>query len=461
MIFYKKNTTMPKTSRKTVKFDFSAFPSENSLKNDVLYPVKCQNFRAVSGGIGAAWGTQAAFSENPLEGVTPTNTWLLGNAKTGKLIYSTAASTYSLSLQGAGDANATAPQPSLIYSTGFSSPMRALDYVNAQNTHELYIFSEKGIYFYNGSSFSLIKNSPVVTTGCVYYDRLFSVSALIPYRMYFSAPLEGSNWTAAYLSAGYVDLSPEHGAIHALFSIGKNLYALREYGITRLHTEGENFNFTAMPFSAAFGSVYADSIQRVGACLIFLTSEGLYSFNGNRVEKLNFAFLNGADFATSPDCRAFVYGAHYVLNYLDGKNNRRTLFLNPAEQEGWISDMDISFPISDGNRCFFLDNGIFATFSQKSSRCNGAMYKTWESDFTKLGLGDGRKLLRAVSLQGKGNVQLRIRGEHVFDERVYTLSLNGQAAVHPLLKGKAFSFQVESEDEECLLQSISVTAEIW
>ena len=254
MIFYKKNTTMPKTSRKTVKFNFSAVPSENSLKNDVLYPVKCQNFRAVSGGIGAAFGTQSAFLENPLQGAALTNAWFFGDTQTGKLIFSTASAIYSLPLQDAGDFNATTPQPTFIYSGSFTSPMHSIDYINAQNTHELYIFSEKGIYFYNGTSFSLIKNSPVVTTGCVYYDRLFAVSALIPYRMYFSAPLEGNNWTASYLSAGYVDLSPEHGAIHALFSIGKNLYALREHGITRLHTEGENFNFTAMPFSTALNT---------------------------------------------------------------------------------------------------------------------------------------------------------------------------------------------------------------
>ena len=236
---------------------------------------------------------------------------------------------------------------------------------------------------------------------------------------------------------------------------------MREHGVTKLSAESENYNFTATPLPCSYGKIYSSSAQAVGDKIIFLASDGLYAVKGNAVQKIAPALAEGMYFATEPDCVSFVYGGYYGLTYRTEEGERRTLFLDAEQEEGYFSDIIPVAPAFDGTHCYFLDEGFLSTFTVESARRVKSLKKVWESGYTRLGLGEGKKLLKGVTLFGKGTFKLIVQGEHAQEKGEFSLVLDGEKTVRPLIKSNGFYFCIESEDKTCSLENMSITATIF
>lgn len=458
MLVFRKELTPPALEEKTVSLSLSAAPRGESGKSGVLYPEECLNFRAENGVLRGGAGTEIVLDKVALQGYVPSAAYLFGRGAAQKLVFFSEGGLYSLTLPEGGESGVP---PARLGSAVFAAPPFALPFVTAENGDVLLFSAPEGTYLYDGTDFSVLEDAPAATCGCVYYDRLFLASASIPYRLHFSVPLDGSDWEHAYRAAGYVDLSPEHGEITALLPCGKKIYALRGRGLTLLRAEGENAGFSAEPVPAAFGAVFENSAQCVGEHILFLASDGLYAFDGSEAKRCAAPWLAAAPPAASPACRSAVRGAYYVLSYLTASGARRTLFYDPAAEDGFLSDTDMSLPAcGEDGPLFFTADGALVRFTRESARAGAPLKKIWRSGSTRLGLGAGRKQLRRLTLVGKGNFKLTVEGEHAREKLVYALAADGETSVQPLLKGRRFSVCVESEDADCTLERLEVSAAI-
>ncbi len=454
MIFPKKELTMPALKWESAHFAFSASPQGENAKSGVLYPAACLNFRAENGVLRGGFGAAVAAESALFAGYAPTAAYLLETAGAEHPVFYADGFLYVLSPQADGAGASVAR----LSETAFAAPPAAVRFVTADNAEKLIFFAPEGIYFYDGQTFSALQDAPAVRCGCTYYERLFAISAAVPYRIYFSAALDEEDWEHACRTAGYADLSPEFGEISGLFPCGKQMYALRERGLTVLRAEAENFEFSALPFPAAFGAVHENSAQIVGEHLLFLTADGLYAFDGSGAERCAAAWLGAEPPADAPDCRSGVWGAYYVLSYLTAAGARRTLFYDPAAEEGYLSDLDMSRPACAGADCYFFSGGAFLRLTRQSVFAGRPLQKVWQSGYIRPGTGTGRKRLRRVTLFGSGNFRLTIEGGHAREKRVYSLCLRDAGSVRPQLSDAGFFVRIESEDADCVLRGLDVEA---
>ena len=456
MTFYKKENAVPTVKSKTAQLSVLPYTDGKSIQNGAIYPEKCLNFRLRSGALRGAFGTKRVFENNPLEGHEVLAAYLFGDPQTdGKILFFTPSGIYHFPLSPTAGNTAT---PVFLCNYSFSKLPHSFPYVTSAGKKLLIFCTEEGVCKYDGESFSRWASAPPCSTGCTYYDRVFVVSSQVNYRVCFSRPLQQDAWSSNYRASGFVDLFPEQGGILALFPCGKGLYALQEHGLTLLRSEGENFNFTATPVAATFGKVFSSSVQKVGKTLVFLASDGLYAFDGNSVERIAEKLTQGVNFSEESAFISCAYGAYYVLNYATAEGERYTLFFNVLTGEGWFSDINFTAPASDGVHCYFLDGGVLATFTEESARLGQPLKKVWESGYTRLNLGSGRKALRSLTVRGKGKFTLSVR-DNSSKEKKYVMALNGETTVQPLIKSTGFLLHIESEDKNCALEGLSATVD--
>lgn len=453
MTFYKKEIPMPAISKKTITFSFGDGAKKKTAKNNVLQPKTCINFYSRAGVLRGGFGTRRVFSGNPLQGCEATAAYLYGDEESGKkVLFLTEEGAYSLAL---GDENNALTKVS---SLTFSDVPQSDRYIDKNGVKWVLLFSADGAFAFNGSVLIPMNQELPAVAGCYYYERIFLASATRRDRLYFTTPQDKSNWGAEYRTKGYLDLPSEHGGgIIALVSFGKALYAMREYGVTKISAETENFNFTATPVPMTCGKIYKDSVRRVGDRIVFLASDGVFAFDGNKTERMA---ESPSEIAwDDPSPRSAVCGVYYVLNFKTKNDERITLFLNVATGETFFSDVNFTCAAFDGNDCYFYEDGELCGFTERSLRKGTPARKVWKSDYTNFGLEGKRKLLRSVTVYGEGKLKLIIRGGHVRENRVYELDLNGRKTVAPLIRDELFLIEAESSDENCALRQAAVVIE--
>ena len=451
MPIYKKEVSVPALSYKTVSFSLSASPRGERAVSGVLYPVKSLNFRASGEGMGVVAGPELLCAAQAFGGHAPAAVYVLSMAAGLGVVFFSQGKLYACTLTEA-DGTLSAPAELATGGITFAAPPQAAYFVDAAGGPALFFFAPEGCFVWDGEEFSAVTDAPAAATGCTYYERIFLVSSSVGYRVYFSAPLDETVWETAYRTAGYVDLAPEYGHIDALIPCGDKIVVLRERGASVLQAEGENSEFSCVSMPASFGRVFAGSAQAIGEEVVFLSSDGLYAHDGDKARRIADEWFFFAPPSADPQCISAVGGGEYILSYLTATGERRTLFYNPETERGFLSDVGLSAPVYGAEKgLLFSEAGLCRRTSDVGeNRLTGL----WESGYTLLGLGAGRKLLRRLTLFGKGKIKLTIQGEHARNKLVYAVCLGGQFSVLPLLRDTGFSLRLESEGGECLLRGL-------
>jgi len=84
----------------------------------------------------------------------------------------------------------------------------------------------------------------------------------------------------------YLSLDDERGYARKLLTFKENLYAFRDYGITRINYYSST-EITTTQVYLSDSKIYANTITSCGDVIMFMTKDGIYSFNGVTVEKQN------------------------------------------------------------------------------------------------------------------------------------------------------------------------------
>ena len=437
MPIYQKEIAVPALNGKSASFALSAAPRGERAEKGVLYPRESRNVRAAGEGICSVRSPRRLFDAAAF-GAAVSGVYFLRTESGGRVLFFSDGGLHVCTYTAA-DGSLSAP-----VSAGdavFAAPPRGIGFVDAQGAPALFLCAPEGCFVWKGESLSAATDAPAAVCGCTHYERLFLVSAAKGFRVHFSAPLSEPSFDAAYPSAGYVDLSPEYGGVSEILSCGDRLCLLRERGLTFLQAEGESVAFSAVSRPASFGSVFRGSAQAAGESVLFLAEDGLYVCQKTGdVRRIAAPWLSAAPPAPAPDCVSGVCGRQYFLSYTAAGGDRRTLVYDLLSEEGYLCSFAADAPVYGERKDLFLcADGVYAFApSDRAPSLSGV----WESEETLLGLGAGRKLLRRLTLFGRGRLQLTIEGEHARDKRVYDMELDGQASVFPLLRGHGFLLRI-------------------
>lgn len=150
------------------------------------------------------------------------------------------------------------------------------------------------ITFY--SDFKLIENAPKIKNLCVHFDRLFGVTVDGRSKVWFSDELDPTNWNVSSTEGGHISMNDMLGHCEKVISFKNYVFVFREYGITRITAYASQESFSMQNVYISSNYIYSNTACVCGDLIYFLATDGLYSFDGVNVSKVNVGFekiING------------------------------------------------------------------------------------------------------------------------------------------------------------------------
>ncbi len=332
------------------------------------------------------------------------------------------------------------------------------------NGDDVMIFAseEDGTFIYDGVSVTSVPSAPPITSACIHYERLF-VTVAGGKTLWFSDDFDPTNWSVSLSEAGFIDLVDFRGEMLKVLSFLDYLFVFRSYGITRISAYGNQEEFSVANLFTSSGKILKNSITVCGDRILFLASDGFYSFNGLNAVKILGGLDGFVDYSYEQTKGQYFDGKVYfktsikkedgfidALMILDVSSGRYYFIEGLDIADIQLIDgrlaYDLAFLCGDGVKIFHLD-GI-------GEKLGIPYNKIWKSKVGDFGIRR-IKNLEKVSLFTATDITLEIE----CDGKTFDFSLLGSAerkVVRPNIRGYKFGFKIICEEENADVSAMSL-----
>ena len=167
------------------------------------------------------------------------------------------------------------------------------------------------ITVYDGTTATPVTNGLKFAALEVHGERVFGVYNGKRGSVWFSDNLDPTDWTVSADAGGYIAFGDDCGDAIGLVSFLGYLYIFRERGIYRLTAYGDQGEFMLKKLFTSTGCIYKDTIALCGDRIMFLTDEGIFSFDGYSATP---AVKEFPDIEYPSHCRAAYHDGAYWLS---------------------------------------------------------------------------------------------------------------------------------------------------
>ena len=185
-----------------------------------------------------------------------------------------------------------------------------------------------------------VTSAPRFSSVTVHNERIYGTLNGESNQLWFSDDFDPENWSVSGDEAGYISFSDECGDALAAVSFLGYLYIFREHGIYRLTAYGDQSEFSLKKLFTATGRIYKNTIALCGDRIMFLTDEGVFTFDGYTASP---AVRDLPDIAFPTQCSAAYYdGAYWLACSLTGCDLVPIPYTNNVLVRYGIRDGDMS-----------------------------------------------------------------------------------------------------------------------
>lgn len=338
---------------------------------------------------------------------------------------------------------------------------------------------EKGsnlMYVWDNESTSGSVACPEITSMCLHNERLWATSGGDKRTVMFSDDLNPTNWNYSLTEGGFINLMDSQGVCNKILSFDGSLYVFREFGITKITAYADQTEFNVTQLFTSSNRIYPKTICVCGDRIMFLASDGIYSFNGITTTKLKLnieSMLN----ANYNDNAIGVYynGAYYLacrMSFPDDEIGCETsTFTNNALLEFNISNayINIMRGVDIVNIQTFndlIENALLVCVKQNSTITlgkicnNGKVFSTvlskkWSSPKTNFGLPNTKKLIKSITINTTSELTLNVICDEILKAFVISGSDKPQT-IFPNIYGEVFELEFISNQAECKISNPQV-----
>ena len=286
-------------------------------------------------------------------------------------------------------------------------------------------------------------NAPALTSMCLHYERVFATTSGEKNAVWFSDDMDPTNWEISSEEGGYIEMADELGDCNKVLSFNNYLYVFRSFGITRITAFADQSTFSVMNIYTSSNSIFANTACVCGSVMLFMATDGLYSFDGASAKKLNLGFESIFQDVQSSKVVATFHKNHYYLlcnttletlssEYDNYCNTLFSLDIDSGESEvlfgyKFVDIVSVGQNLMEKLIIIASDgtHNILYELSQSGAVSTTATTKVWESAFTDLGLPSATKNFRSMHVVTDYPMTATVRTEN--DER--TINLDGVPAV--------------------------------
>ena len=346
----------------------------------------------------------------------------------------------------------------------FTSVPEAISY--RLNGEDVLILSSKtdNMVIYDGVNLPYeVLDAPRISSMDIHYERLFVTTTHEKSKVLFSDDLDPTLWSIDLDEAGFIEMVDERGALNRVISFNDYLYIFRDYGISRLTAFGSQEGFSVSHLFVSSSKIYPNSIAVCGDRIIFLASNGLYSFDGFTTTKILSNLSNSFMLSNGASIGAFYEGKYYLacnLKFDDDKDFDETEFVNNAliiydiktkkyTITRGVDIVDIQ-PVNVGGYeklylCARNDNTNYKVVSINNSGdfLSKPLKKVWKTDFYGFGKKQKNKCVRSVAVYlNGGSSELSVKSD-TGQEKIIKLE-HGANEYNFYVFGSKFSFTFTS-----------------
>lgn len=321
---------------------------------------------------------------------------------------------------------------------------------------------------------------PKMSSICVHENCFYAIKAESDATLLYSQNVDVENFNSVVFNE-YVFSGGEGGRLQKLFSLNDYVYLFRDNGIVKIYpfAGDKDLSITHIYYSSFY--IIPETIQRCGDVILFLTTEGLFSFDGSKVKPINADIFKQLDMLNFQTFTSAVHAGKYFLACKLKFNDEDKVFCE-SSQSGYKNNIVIAYDVKNNTTeiirgidvrgftvfesekvnkltCnFYNDNkNRIGEFTQDGKIFDIVAPKKWESDWSDFGYIGKKKILRNVQLISKGNCKLKIESENHFKMFDIVASENAQK-ININMKGKRFkiSFIAESSGQKIIKPEFKV-----
>lgn len=351
------------------------------------------------------------------------------------------------------------------------------------NGEDCMIFSspKDGMWKYQVNSVTeKIENGPCIASMCMHYERMFAIMEGQRNRLIFSANLDPTNWNEELDEGGFIEMQDDRGKLNKVVSFNDYIYVFRDFGIARVSAYGDQTSFSVSQLFASSSLIYGNSVCVCGQKIYLLTRDGIHSFDGYTMTKLNLGIEKLFDGIQNDNCSTLFYNGKYYLacrlNFNDeekvgceayegGYINNALIEIDIKTNETTVyRGMDICSMLSldDGNFCKFIAcfNG---EYKQKLGQLtnDGKMFgvplkKVWKSPKSNMGYPGKLKTVKEIYIKSKTKANITISTEE--QQKTYTCKSSPKTErIKTNISGEQIEVKFESEDENSEISCPQIT----
>ena len=315
---------------------------------------------------------------------------------------------------------------------------------------------------------------------CMHYERMFAIMEGERNRLIFSANLDPTNWNEELDEGGFIEMQDDRGKLNKVVSFNDYIYVFRDFGIARVSAYGDQASFSVSQLFASSSLIYGNSVCVCGQKIYLLTRDGIHSFDGYTMTKLNLGIEKLFDGIQNDNCSTLFYNGKYYLAcrlnfddeekvgceaYEGGYINNALIEIDIKTNETTVyRGMDICSMLSldDGNFCKFVAcfNG---EYKQKLGQLtnDGKMFgvplkKVWKSPKSNMGYPGKLKTVKEIYIKSKSKANITISTEET--QKTYTCQSSPKTErIKTNITGEQIEVKFESEDENSEISCPQIT----
>ena len=186
-----------------------------------------------------------------------------------------------------------------------------------------------------------IEDVPIITSMCMNEGVLFCTIKEPAFKIWYATDLDAENVGNISSNSGYISLEDELGDARKIVAFNESVFVFRDYGISKINYVKNEATVSQVYLSNT--KIFTNTVNVCGNVIIFMTKDGVYSFNGVKVTKTS---VDIRDMLTDNNDSAVAssLGNNYMLALkLDFKDDKTVL----CEEGSYVNNAIVIVDITD------------------------------------------------------------------------------------------------------------------
>ena len=299
----------------------------------------------------------------------------------------------------------------------------------------LLVYDDNGMWSWDGAQTTVISNQPVLTDVVLCHERVFGVDATDNTLLRFCTHLDPSQWTNDLGQTGYIRLDDNFGKVQKLVSFDGCVFAFGVCKIAKIQASSSPDEFFVSKLISLNGKIQKDSIQPCGDQIVFLCDDGLYAFDGTKVQQICTGLSN--NFVQSQNASCFFNTKYYLSCKMEFFDGRRILCEADEHQNNVVIEydlqnqqckiargVDVSCLAKSKDRLLFVSDQKVGQVSDSGCFFGLSLPKVWETAYGDFDVV-AKKVLRSVQLYTLSNLVIKIFA----DGKQHSFCFNGKKSL--------------------------------